>query len=74
MGQAVTCDDFVDAMQDANSYDLSLFSRWYSQSGTPVVTVERSYDNEKRLLTLQLVQHTPTTSAQPEKTPTRITD
>lgn len=68
-GQAVTCDDFVDAMQDANSYDLSLFSRWYSQSGTPVVTVERSYDNEKRLLTLQLVQHTPTTSAQPEKHP-----
>lgn len=34
-GQAVTCDDFVAAMQDANHTDLTAFSRWYSQSGTP---------------------------------------
>jgi aminopeptidase N len=38
-GQAVTCDDFVQAMQDANSVDLSSFKRWYSQSGTPLVEV-----------------------------------
>jgi len=43
-GQAVTCDDFVDAMQWAWQHaaperDLSLFSRWYSQAGTPTVRV-----------------------------------
>ncbi|MDF5955558.1 M1 family aminopeptidase [Pseudomonas aeruginosa] len=33
-GQAVTCDDFVKAMEDANGVDLTQFKRWYSQSGT----------------------------------------
>lgn len=41
-GQAVTCDDFVNAMQDANDADLTHFKRWYSQSGTPIVRVEQS--------------------------------
>lgn len=68
-GQAVTCDDFVAAMQDANHYDLSQFSRWYSQSGTPEITVEQVYDTQQRLLTLNLVQSTPSTSAQPKKHP-----
>ncbi|MFM1806733.1 MAG: hypothetical protein RL212_992, partial [Pseudomonadota bacterium] len=36
-GQAVTCDDFVAAMADANSKDLNQFKRWYSQAGTPKV-------------------------------------
>jgi aminopeptidase N len=45
-GQAVTCDDFVDAMADANSVDLSKFRRWYSQAGTPVVTVKESHSDE----------------------------
>lgn len=40
-GQAVTCDDFVKAMQDANDIDLLQFRRWYSQSGTPIVRVEQ---------------------------------
>lgn len=68
-GQAVTCDDFVAAMQDANHYDLSQFSRWYSQSGTPEITVEQVYDAQQRLLTLNLVQATPNTSGQPKKHP-----
>ena len=42
-GQAVTCDDFVDSMQAANDVDLRLFKRWYSQSGTPVIDVKRTY-------------------------------
>ena len=41
-GQAVTCDDFVNAMQDANDTDLTQFKRWYSQSGTPVIKVQQS--------------------------------
>ncbi|WP_395343093.1 aminopeptidase N [Ningiella sp. W23] len=43
-GQAVTCDDFVNAMQDANDEDLSHFKRWYSQSGTPLVKVRKVDD------------------------------
>lgn len=44
-GHAVTCDDFVDAMADANLKDLSQFKRWYSQSGTPRVQVTESYED-----------------------------
>ena len=36
-GQAVTTDDFVQAMQDASGVDLTQFRRWYEQAGTPVV-------------------------------------
>jgi aminopeptidase N len=36
-GQAVTCDDFVQAMEDASGIDLSQFRRWYDVAGTPVL-------------------------------------
>ncbi len=42
-GQAVTCDDFLAAMADANTYDLSVFKRWYSQAGTPTLNVHWRY-------------------------------
>ncbi|KAJ1456694.1 hypothetical protein M885DRAFT_517113 [Pelagophyceae sp. CCMP2097] len=38
-GQAVTCDDFRAAMADASGRDLTQFERWYTQAGTPTVTV-----------------------------------
>ena len=38
-GQAVTCDDFRQAMADANGKDLDQFANWYGQAGTPTVTV-----------------------------------
>lgn len=47
-GSAVTCDDFVSAMQDANNTDLEHFKRWYSQSGTPQVTVKQNIDANGR--------------------------
>lgn len=43
-GQAVTCDDFRHALADANGRDLAQFERWYSQAGTPRVTVSTHYD------------------------------
>jgi aminopeptidase N len=43
-GQAVTCDDFLSAMADANGADLSQLSRWYEQAGTPRVNVTTQYD------------------------------
>jgi len=44
-GQAVTCDDFVQAMQDASGIDLSQFRRWYDVAGTPVLDVSSSFEN-----------------------------
>ncbi|WP_105168433.1 aminopeptidase N [Pseudoalteromonas sp. T1lg23B] len=43
-GQAVTCDDFVAAMQDASKIDLAQFKLWYEQVGTPSLKVVTSFD------------------------------
>ncbi|GAM57408.1 membrane alanine aminopeptidase N [Vibrio ishigakensis] len=66
-GTAATCDDFVAAMQDASGVDLSQFKLWYSQSGTPVVNVEDSYDVTTKTYSLTIKQHTPETATQKEK-------
>ncbi|WP_414163329.1 aminopeptidase N [Superficieibacter sp. BNK-5] len=71
-GSAATCDDFVQAMEDASNIDLSHFRRWYSQSGTPVVTVRDDYDAENSQYTLTISQYTPPTAGQPEKAPLHI--
>ena len=71
-GQAVTCDDFSSAMQDASSIDLSQFKRWYSQSGTPVVTVQEDYDEASETYRLTISQNTPATAEQKEKLPLHI--
>ncbi|HEY5862945.1 MAG TPA: aminopeptidase N [Casimicrobiaceae bacterium] len=71
-GQAVTCDDFVQAMQDASGVDLAQFRRWYSQAGTPVVSVAGHYDAKARTYTLDVAQRTPPTPGQPVKAPFHI--
>jgi aminopeptidase N len=68
-GQAVSCDDFLAAMEDANDTNLERFARWYSQSGTPQVTVTDHYDAVTQKYTLTLEQSTPPTSDQHEKQP-----
>ncbi len=64
-GQAVTCDDFRQAMADANQRDLSQFERWYSQAGTPHVAVRSHYDTAQRALTLEFEQYVGTPGATP---------
>jgi len=71
-GQAVTCDDFVEAMADANNIDLKQFMRWYSQAGTPVVHIIRRYNAAKHTLELKIRQVTPPTPGQPKKQPLHI--
>jgi aminopeptidase N len=44
-GQAVTCDDFVQAMHDASGVDLTQFRRWYDVAGTPVLDCSGSFEN-----------------------------
>ncbi|MBU6474831.1 MAG: aminopeptidase N [Alphaproteobacteria bacterium] len=68
-GQAVTCDDFVQCMQDASGVDLSQFRLWYSQAGTPEISVADSYDDLKKIYTLTLTQHIPDTAGQTGKNP-----
>jgi aminopeptidase N len=71
-GQAVTCDDFRAAMADANARDLSQFEHWYSQSGTPHVTVRGRHDPVTQTYTLELEQSSPVTPGQPQKLPLHI--
>jgi aminopeptidase N len=71
-GQAVTCDDFVNAMEAANNIDLTQFRRWYAQAGTPVLTVQQHYDPSAQTLTLTISQSCPPTPGQAVKEPLHI--
>ncbi len=62
-GQAVTCDDFRNAMADANDRDLRQFERWYSQAGTPQLTVRDHYDAASRTYALTITQSYPNNPA-----------
>ena len=66
-GKAATCDDFVSAMERASGIDLTQFYRWYSQSGTPELTVTDHYDEKKHIYQLFVSQSTPPTADQMDK-------
>ncbi|QBK04833.1 aminopeptidase N [Hylemonella gracilis] len=73
-GQAVTCDDFAQAIADANPGSelarlLPQFKRWYSQAGTPQVAARGRYDAAAQRYTLTLTQSCPPTPGQTEKLP-----
>ena len=71
-GKAVTCDDFIDAMQDASGMDLTQFRRWYSQAGTPTLQVQDNYDKDKQTYSLTIEQSTPDTPGQQNKEPLHV--
>jgi aminopeptidase N len=68
-GQAVTCDDFIRAMEDANGVELGQFKRWYSQAGTPRLQVSEHFDGQARTYSLTLRQSCPATPDKVEKLP-----
>ena len=68
-GQAVTCDDFIRAMEDANGVELSQFKRWYSQAGTPRLQVSEHFNAQARTYSLTLRQSCPATPDKVEKLP-----
>ncbi|WP_443691191.1 aminopeptidase N [Pseudomonas sp.] len=68
-GQAVTCDDFIKAMEDANSVELTQFKRWYSQAGTPRLAVSEAYDSAAKTYSLTFRQSYPATPDKQEKQP-----
>ncbi|MCG8391644.1 MAG: aminopeptidase N [Pseudomonadales bacterium] len=69
-GQAVTCDDFVACMEEISGRDLGQFKRWYSQAGTPILSVSDAQDAGEYRLSFR--QHTPPTPGQAEKLPLMI--
>ncbi|MEA3546744.1 MAG: aminopeptidase N [Thermodesulfobacteriota bacterium] len=71
-GQAVTTEDFVRAMEDASGVNLDQFRLWYSQAGTPVLTVQGQYDVQKKTYCLTVSQACPPTPNQPNKKPFHI--
>ncbi len=71
-GQAVTCDDFVEAMAEANGVDLDQFMHWYGQAGTPQLKVDTHWEAAEGRYTLSLSQHTAPTPGQPDKQPLLI--
>ena len=73
-GQAVTCDDFAQAIADANpdsalSLHLEIFKRWYNQAGTPVLNANGQYDPATQRYTLSLDQSCWPRSGQPPNLP-----
>ncbi|WP_315710456.1 aminopeptidase N [Brenneria uluponensis] len=71
-GSAATCDDFVQAMEDASNVDLSQFRRWYSQSGTPILTIRDEYDAGSEKYQLHVSQMTPVGVDKQPKLPLHI--
>jgi aminopeptidase N len=68
-GRAATVEDFIQCFADANERDLTQFMHWYSQAGTPEVTVTAAYDAKARALRLDLAQAVPPTPGQASKEP-----
>ncbi|MEB6590030.1 aminopeptidase N [Pseudomonas asiatica] len=68
-GQAVTTDDFIKAMEDANGVDFTQFKRWYNQAGTPRLEVSEAYDAAAQTYSLTFRQSCPQTPDKAEKLP-----
>ena len=68
-GQACTIEDWLQVFTDATGRDLTQFARWYSQSGTPRLSVTEDWEAETGRFALTFRQHTPPTPDQPEKAP-----
>ncbi|MCG7630363.1 aminopeptidase N [Epibacterium sp. MM17-32] len=66
-GQACTIEDWIKVFEDSTGRDLQQFKNWYSQAGTPRLSVEDSYDDGTYTLTFR--QTTPPTPGQDHKDP-----
>ena len=66
-GEAATCEQFVEAIEDGAGLDLSQFRLWYSQAGTPKVTAALAHEGD--VATLTLMQSVPDTPGQSSKQP-----
>jgi aminopeptidase N len=68
-GEAATVEQFIRCFADASGRDMAQFMRWYSQAGTPEVTVAGRFDTARKTLILECSQVVPATAGQPSKEP-----
>jgi len=68
-GEAATVEQFIQCFADASGRDLTQFMRWYSQAGTPEVTIAGRFDAARKTYTLDAKQSVPPTPGQPAKVP-----
>ncbi|MBN9244159.1 MAG: aminopeptidase N [Mesorhizobium sp.] len=66
-GEAATIEDFLRCFEDASGRDLSQFSLWYHQAGTPNLTVGSAYDSATQVFTLEIEQSVPPTPSESRK-------
>jgi aminopeptidase N len=71
-GQAVTVEDFLSALGEANEADLSEFRLWYNQPGTPLLEARLTYSEEKKAARLTLSQSYPPLPGDPRRKPVPI--
>jgi len=71
-GQAVTIEDYYACFEAVTGGDLSAFRLWYSQAGTPQITVSETWNEAAATLMVAFTQATPATPGQPVKRPVPI--
>ena len=68
-GDAATIEDWLQVFEDTTSRDLSQFKLWYSQSGTPKLSVTEAWDAESGTFELRFAQSSAPTPGQDVKDP-----
>jgi len=68
-GEAATVEQFIQCFADASGRDMTQFMRWYSQAGTPAVTISGRFDAARKTFILECAQAIPATPGQPSKEP-----
>ena len=68
-GSCATCEDFLNAMAEANMRNLNQFKRWYSQAGTPHIRVRTHRDAQSATYAVTLTQFCPPSPGQDKKEP-----
>ncbi|SLN30978.1 Aminopeptidase N [Aquimixticola soesokkakensis] len=66
-GQAVTIEDWLACFAQVTGRDLAQFQQWYSQAGTPRLSVTEAFSGDS--FTLTFTQETPPTPGQAVKKP-----
>jgi len=66
-GQAATIEDFIKVFEDVSGMDLTQFSLWYHQAGTPNVAISASYDPDAAVYVIEAEQSVPPTPSESRK-------
>lgn len=71
-GEAATCEDWINCMQEFSPIDLTQFRLWYEQAGTPKISFTGSYNPIDKTYNIEMTQNIPDTPGQKNKKPMLI--